>query len=82
MVYTIAFIDATNLAITRREGADSEFVGCMSSSRKRKVCTYLWTWLMIPFPPSIGMTDVEFVLKDRTRPSEVKGEFGVGRWFW
>lgn len=37
---------------------------------------------MMPFPLSIGMTDVELVLNDRTRPSEVKVEFGVGRWFW
>ncbi len=37
---------------------------------------------MIPFPLSIGMTDVEFVLNDRTKPSEVNGVFGAGKWFW
>ena len=38
--------------------------------------------LKIPRPPRIGITEVEAVLKDTTRPSERNREPAVGKLFW
>lgn len=36
----------------------------------------------MPLPFSIGITDVDAVLKDITRPSEVNGALADGKLFW
>ena len=44
--------------------------------------THRWTWLMIPLPFRMGMTEVEWVLNDSTRPSVVNVDDGGGGLFW
>ena len=39
-------------------------------------------WLSIPFPPRMGMTEVDAVLNDTTMPSEVNGVGGDGKLLW
>jgi hypothetical protein len=38
----------------------------------------LFAWLMMPLPFMKGITDVDAVLNETTRPSAVKGDFGSG----
>jgi hypothetical protein len=40
---------------------------------------YRFAWLIMPFPPKMGITDVDAVLKETTSPSDVNGEWLDGR---
>ena len=47
-----------------------------------EIFPHLLVRLRSPFPRKIGITDVEAVLNDITRPFAKNGWVDGGRWFW
>jgi hypothetical protein len=59
------------------------YFSCASLRRYSDACAaphgIRFAWLRMPLPFSMGMIEVEAVLKDSTRPSEVNDVLAAGR---